>query len=106
LRKRLVRGDRDEGDRVVNTFVQRVQKCADGLPIYVRYVVNDALAGWLSPDAGAPLPPSLAAFHERILQRCEVGDLAQVVSPLVGTLAVAREPLTPHWPTCWPAGRP
>lgn len=93
LRARLIRGDRDEGDRVVNSFVKRVAGYADGLPIYVRYVVNDALGGKISPEASAELPPSLAEYHEKILERCEIGDLKQVLSPLVGTLAVAREPL-------------
>jgi WD40 repeat protein len=95
LRKRLVRGDREEGDHVVNAFVQRVERNAEGLPIYVRYVVNDALGGKLSPESGALLPPSLSAYHERILEQCDIGDLRQVLSPLVGTLVVAREPLTP-----------
>lgn len=94
LRSRLVRADRDEGERVVNGFVGRVAANADGLPIYVRYVVNDVLGGALSPEVSAHLPPSLAAYHERILERCEIGDLRQVLPPLVGTLAVAREPLT------------
>jgi hypothetical protein len=94
LRGRLVHGDRDDGDRVVNAFVQRVFRNAGGLPIYVRYVVNDAKGGRLSPDAGTELPPSLAAYHEKLLERCEVGDLRQVLPPLLGTLAIAREPLT------------
>ena len=93
LRKRLIRGDRDEGDRVVNTFVQRVARYAEGLPIYVRYVVNDALGGKLSPEAGSYLPPSLAAYHEKILERCDLGNLQQVLSPLVGLLGILREPL-------------
>jgi hypothetical protein len=94
LRKRLIRGDRDEGEKVVNGFVQRVARHADGLPIYVRYVVNDVLGGKLSPEAGTLLPPSLAAYHEKILDRCEIGDLKLVLPPLLGILAIAREPLT------------
>jgi hypothetical protein len=94
LRQKLIAGDRDEGERVANTFVERVRKNADGLPIYVRYVVNDALGGKLSPEAAAPLPPSLAKYHEELLRRCSVGDLHQVTTPLAATLALAREPLT------------
>jgi hypothetical protein len=94
LRKRLLRGDRDEGDRVVNRFVERVAKNADGLPIYVKYVVGDVLNGLISPDAPGQLPPSLARYHEELLRRLQVGDLHDVLTPLAVTLAVAREPLT------------
>ena len=104
LRTRLLKGDRDAGEAVVNPFITRVAENAHGLPIYVTYVVGDVLAGKIAPDVvgAAALPPSLAAYHERLLERCEVGDLRQVLPPLVGTLAVAREPLTGRrWPTCW-----
>jgi tetratricopeptide (TPR) repeat protein len=94
LRRRLLRGDRDKGDEVVNLFVDRVEKNSDGLPIYVKYVVGDVLSGLLSPDAPGQLPPSLAQYHAELLRRLQVGDLHQVLTPLAATLAVAREPLT------------
>ena len=96
LRTRLLKGDRDVGEAVVNPFITRVAENAQGLPIYVTYVVGDVLEGKIAPDVvgAAALPPSLAAYHERLLERCEVGNLRQVLPPLVGTLAVAREPLT------------
>lgn len=95
LRRKLLKGDRDEGDRVVNPFIERVAKNAEGLPIYVKYVVGDVLQGKLSPEPGETrLPPSLAAYHEELLRRCSVGDLHQVLTPLAATLAVAKEPLT------------
>ena len=94
LRKKLLRGDREAGERVVNPFIEKVAKFAEGLPIYVKYVVGDVLAGRISPDEWAHLPPSLAKYHEELLRRCAVGDLHAVVTPLVATLAVAEEPLT------------
>ena len=93
LRKKLIRGDREAGDRILNPFVERVAKCSAGLPIYVKYVVGDVLEGLISPDEGARLPPSLAKYHEELLRRCAVGDLHQVVTPLVATLTIAEEPL-------------
>jgi hypothetical protein len=96
LRKKLLRGDRDAGNRVVNPFVERVAKNAEGLPIYVKYVVGDILEGKVSPDPGWPLPPSLAKYHEELLRRCSVGILQQVLTPLAMTLAAAREPLGEH----------
>jgi len=94
LRRRLLRGDRDEGDKVVNRFVERVAKNAEGLPIYVKYVVGDVLNGLLAPEAPGQLPSSLSQYHAELLRRLQVGDLHQILTPLAVTLAVAREPLT------------
>ena len=93
LRKRLIQGDRDEGERVVNGFVRRVAECAEGMPIYVRYVVSDVLGRRIAPEAASPLPPSLAAYHEVILERYGISDISMVLQPLVGTLAIALEAL-------------
>ena len=83
LRARLLRGDRDAGDTVVNPFITRVAANAHGLPLYVTYVVGDVLGGRLTPDAVgvATLPPSLAAYHERLLERCEVGISGRCCRP-------------------------
>ena len=45
LRKALLRQDREQGDNIVNPFIERVAEFAHGLPIYVTYVVGDILAG-------------------------------------------------------------
>jgi WD40 repeat protein len=95
LRKRLVSRDRDQGDAVVNPFVDRVAESAGGLPLYVTYVIGDVLSNrFRALDAGERLPPSLAQYHEELLKRCEIGILRQALTPLACTLAVAHEPLT------------
>ena len=99
LRKRLLAGDRDAGDAVVNPFVDRVAEYAHGLPLYVAYVIGDILQGelrTLAADEALRLPPSLERYHERLLKRCEVGSLQQVLTPLVATLAISREALSPE----------
>ena len=97
LRTRLVARDREDGGTVTNAFVGKVAACAGGLPLYVTYVVGDILSNRLRAlDAGERLPPSLDRYHEELLKRCAVGILHQVVTPLVATLAVAREPLAPE----------
>jgi tetratricopeptide (TPR) repeat protein len=60
----------------------------------VKCVIEDVLCGDLSPEPGAALPPTLHAYHEKLLQRCQVGDLHQLLTPLVALLALAREPLS------------
>jgi WD40 repeat protein len=70
-----------------------VEKAA-GLPLYVHYVIKDILAG-RQPDliTGGWLPESLDHYHAALLRRCAIGDLHQVLTPLVATLAVAKEPV-------------
>jgi WD40 repeat protein len=95
LRKRLVGRDRDEGDRVVNPFIEKVADYAQGLPLYVTYVIGDILNNrFRALDVGERLPESLSKYHEELLKRCAVGVLHQVLTPLAATIAVAKEPLT------------
>lgn len=95
MRKRLLANDREQGDHVDNAFVSKVADCAGGLPLFVRYVVNDIKGLRLRVlDAHEQIPPSLDRYHEELLRRCAIGILQQVVTPLVATLAVAQEPLT------------
>lgn len=93
LRKRLLAGDREEADCVANAFVERVWRNAEGLPIYVRLVINDVKGARVVPEPGARLPRKLAEYHEEILRRCAVGGLQAVLTPLVAILALAHEPL-------------
>jgi len=95
LRKKLLRNDReDENERVINPFIQKVTRCAEGLPIYVTYVIGDILSNkYRVLDASEKLPPSLHHYYEQLLHRYDVGDISQVKTPLVGLLALAQEPL-------------
>ncbi|MDS4021649.1 MAG: NACHT domain-containing protein [Candidatus Competibacter sp.] len=92
LRKRLVGQDRERGDQVINPFIDSVAKAAHGLPLYVRYVINDIWAGrYRMLDAGERLPPSLNAYHEDHLRRCSVSSLHQILTPMVALLAVVYD---------------
>ncbi len=95
LRKKLLRQNTEEGERVANPFVDKVARLSEGLPLYVEYVIDDILANnYRILDAGESLPPSLDAYHEKLLRWLGIGDLHQVLTPLAATLAVAREPLS------------
>lgn len=95
LRKKLLAGDKEKGDAVVNPFIDLVTQRAAGLPLYVKYVIGDVLAGkYRVLDGQEDLPESLHAYHEELLRRLAVGDLQAVVTPLVATLACAHEPLS------------
>jgi hypothetical protein len=56
--------------------VQAVVERAQGLPLYVRFVVEDVLAGHFRfRDLPRQLPPSLRAYYDDLLRRLAVGDL-------------------------------
>ena len=95
LRKQLLRQDKEHGEQIDNPFVDKVARLAEGLPLYVKYVIDDIHAGrYRVLDAGERLPPGLAGYHEELLRRCAIGSLNQVVTPLAALLALAREPLS------------
>ena len=95
LRKKLLAGDKERGELVVNPFIDLVTVRAAGLPLYVKYVVGDVLAGkYRVLDGQEDLPDSLQAYHEELLRRLAVGDLQAIVTPLVAMLACAHEPLS------------
>lgn len=98
LRKRVIEQDSKDGDDIVNVFVQRVVKYAQGLPIYVNCVIGDIYNNkYTALNAGdaARLPKSLEKYYEELLRRCAVSTLGQVMTPLAALLAVAEEPITP-----------
>lgn len=92
LRKRLIGQDRERGEQVINPFITNVAKAAQGLPLYVRLVINDIWAGrYRMLDAGERLPPSLNDYHAEHLRRCAVSSLQQILTPIVALLAVVYE---------------
>jgi hypothetical protein len=79
---------------VVNAAVDAVVRRAQGLPLYVHYVVQDILAGHFRFDElERRLPPSLSAYYDDLLERLAIGDLQALLTPLVVTIAWARAPL-------------
>ncbi len=95
-RQRLLGKDRDSPDsqEVVNSFIAKVAAYSQGLPLYVRFVIGEVKArGTLRHFDPTDLPKSIEKFYTRLIQRSTVGVLQQITTPLVTTLAVAKEPL-------------
>jgi hypothetical protein len=99
LGRNLLAGDRDggSGQSVVNAFVEAVARKAEGLPLYVRYVIGDILGNRLrfldGREAEGP-PPSLTAYYEELVQRCAVGDDHVLATYALCLLALAYETLS------------
>ena len=96
LRRILLARDSETEGVVRNDAIERITRAAGGLPLYVNYVIGDLLSGRLTLRNLDRLPPTLAAYHERLLERGRIGDLALVGTPLLACLALAHEPLTPR----------
>lgn len=88
-------GGRESPEFVVsNAAVEAVVRKAEGLPLYVRFVVEDVLAGHFHfRDLESQLPPRLSAYYDDLLQRLALGDLQALLTPLVVTIAWAKAPL-------------
>jgi hypothetical protein len=94
LRKKLLQKDKEIGGDIVNPFIELVAKRADGLPLYVKYVIGDVLSGRYTEFHGnVDLPETLHAYHEQLIDGLGIGDLKAVLTHLAATLAVALEPL-------------
>ena len=85
---------------VANAAVAAVVAKAAGLPLYVRFVVEDILADEYRIDALDQLPPSLNAYYDAMLKRLGIGELQAILTPLVATIASARARWTRRRCTC------
>jgi hypothetical protein len=84
--------ERDEGER--NRFVEAVTRKSEGLPLYVRMVIEDLkVRRWTVWDEDK-LPPGLVAYYEWLLEQLGVSDVGAVLTPLFCLLAWAKEPVT------------
>jgi WD40 repeat protein len=83
----------NDGTIVTNAAVEAVVARAAGLPLYVRYVIQDLLADEHRVDALDRLPSGLNAYYDELLKRLGIGELQAILTPLVATIAWARAPL-------------
>ena len=94
-RKKLILNEQENKDQAESAFIRLVTKRAGGLPLYVVYAIGDVLNGtYRVLDGEENLPPSLDAYHAKLIKRLGIGALADVLTPLAAGLAVAREPLS------------
>jgi hypothetical protein len=86
--------EQEEPGAVVNRAVSAVVQRAEGLPLYVHYVIQDILAGHFRfTELEQHLPPGLSAYYGDLLQRLAIGDLHALLTPLVVTIAWGKAPL-------------
>ncbi len=91
LKYELFERDDEEGR---NRFIEVVTKKSQGLPLYVRMVVEDLKAGKWTINDEDKLPEGLEAYFDDILERLRVSDVGSVLTPMFCLLAWAKEPLS------------
>ena len=94
LKYNLLRLDREQPQQVTNDAVEAVVARANGLPLYVHFVVEDILSGQVTfARLSSELPPSLSAYYAELLRRVQISSLQALLTPLIVTLAWAKTPL-------------
>ena len=77
-----------------NQFIDVLVHKSEGLPLYVRMVIEDLREGkWTLADEER-LPDGLRAYFEQVLERLGVSSIGSVLTPLFCLLAWAKEPIT------------
>ena len=79
-----------------NPFLEALVERSQGMPLYLRLVVQDIREGKLAFKVGEEkkLPRGLASYYERVLERLQISDVAAVLTPVFCVLACAKAPLT------------
>ena len=86
--------DKEQGEETKNAAVEAVVQRAQGLPLYVHYVIQDILTGHFRfEDLPHRLPPRLRDYYEDLLGRQPINDLQPLLTPLMLTIAWAHAPL-------------
>lgn len=80
-----------EGD---NPFVSAVVQRSEGLPLYVRHVVEDVVRGAIRVSDESSLPEGLVAYYDELVRRLGLGDLDWMLPFLATTVAWAESPTT------------
>ena len=98
LKYDLLRRDveRPTGDvtEVENAAIEAIADRANGLPLSVHFAVEDILSGHFRvADLGGRLPDGLVAYFDDLLRRLSIGAVQALLTPLITTIAWAREPL-------------
>ena len=80
LKKKLLSNDKEANEIIVNPFIDLVVNKAEGLPLYVKYVIGDVLANrYRVLDGEEILPDSLNAYHEKLRVYLLTKNLSQMI---------------------------
>jgi len=93
--KRLASFDAEEVDDdrpPENSFIEKVARASEGLPIYIHLLVDDLKKG-IRRMGDDSLPESLREYYDEIMNRIGLSDVRRDLTEVVAVLAVSREPM-------------
>jgi recombinational DNA repair protein (RecF pathway) len=93
LRYELFELDRLDGDELRNKFIEELTLRSEGLPLYVRMVIEDLKTRQFTVWDGNLLPQGLEKYYQLLLERLSVGDVERVLTEVLALLSWAQEPL-------------
>jgi hypothetical protein len=93
LRYELFELDRLDGDELRNKFIEELTLRSEGLPLYVRMVIEDLKTRQFTVWDGDRLPQGLEQYYDHLLARLGVGDVERVLTEVLTLLSWAQEPL-------------
>jgi hypothetical protein len=101
LKYQLLRLDRDpstlatpEQSGPANAALEAIITRGQGLPLYVRLVAEDIVAGQLQfGELSAKLPRGLSDYYDNMLGRFAIGEQQSLLTPLVVSVVWAKAPL-------------
>ena len=65
-------------DTVKSAFVDEVTERSEGLPIYIKLVVDDIKGGILNAlDESERLPDGLSSYYQKLLDRLNIGTFSR-----------------------------
>jgi hypothetical protein len=93
LKYKLFDRDKKRGEQWHNRFIEVLVRKSEGLPLYVRMLMEDLCVGKWTLEDEARLPDGLIAYFDQILERLRVSDVGSVLAPLFCLLVWAKEPV-------------
>ena len=76
------------------TFTGEIAKLSSGIFLYTELLLNDIEAGWQPINNLSALPRSIDSIYHNFLKRFSDKEWQKQDRPILGTLAVTREPIT------------
>ena len=86
---------RDESGRLTNALVEAIVERSEGLPLYVRFLVEDLLTGHfeLTARLKSKLPQGLDAYYQDVLERAHIDDVQGMLPTVLGIIVWAQGPV-------------
>ena len=86
---------RDDLGKVTNPLVEAIVEKSEGLPLYVRFLVEDLRTQQfeLTVKQMSKLPQGLTAYYEGLLDRVSVDDVQALLPKLLGVIVWAQGPV-------------